>query len=92
MPAQPASQRPKLFKYRHYQAEIILLCLRWYLRYSLSYRDLEDMMTERGLSVDHTTIYRSLVVAGNPGVQRYAPILEKKCRAKLKPTNDSWRI
>ena len=43
--------QPKLFKYRNYQAEIILLCLRWYLRYSLSYRDLEDleeMMAERG--------------------------------------------
>ncbi len=50
--------QPKLFKYRRYQAEIILLCVRWYLRYSLSYRDLEEMMTERGLSVDHTTIYR----------------------------------
>src|SRR3954451_23816187 len=76
--------QPKLFSYRHYQAEIILLCLRWYLRYSLSYRDLEEMMAERGLSVDHTTIYR--------WVQHYAPVLEKKCRAKLKQTNDSWRV
>lgn len=76
--------QPKLFKYRHYQAEIILLCLRWYLRYSLSYRDLERIMAERGLSVDHTTIYR--------WVQHYAPLLEKKCRAKLKPVNDSWRV
>ena len=50
--------QPTLFKYRHYEAEIILLCLRWYLRYSLSYRDLEEMMAERGLTVDHTTIYR----------------------------------
>jgi putative intracellular protease/amidase len=40
------------------EAEIILLCVRWYLRYSLSYRDLEEMMQERGLHVDHTTIYR----------------------------------
>ena len=47
-----------LFKWRHFQAEIILLCVRWYLRYALSYRDLEEMMAERGLSVDHTTIYR----------------------------------
>src|SRR3954454_11434914 len=78
------NRQSKLFKYRHYQADIILLCLRWYLRYSLTYRDLEEMMTERGLSVDHTTIYR--------WVQRYAPILEKKCRAKLRPTNDSWRV
>ncbi len=57
MPAKHQS-KPKLFKYRHYEAEIILLCLRWYLRYSLSYRDLEEMMAEGGLSVDHTTIYR----------------------------------
>ena len=76
--------RPTLFKYRHYQAEIILLCVRWYLRYSLSYRDLEEMMRERGQSLDHTTIYR--------WVQHYAPILEKRCRAKLKLTNNSWRI
>lgn len=80
----PANQQPTLFKYRHYEAEIILLCLRWYLRYSLSYRDLEEMVAERGLSVDHTTIYR--------WVQCYAPILEKRCRAKLKPTNNSWRV
>jgi transposase, IS6 family len=48
-----------LFKWRQYESEIILLCVRWYLRYALSYRDLEEMMNERGLSVDHTTIYRS---------------------------------
>src|SRR6476646_5887403 len=76
--------QPKLFKNRHCQAEIILLCLRWYPRYLLSYRDLEEIMVERGLSVDHTTIYR--------WVQHYAPLLEKKCRAKLKPVNDSWRV
>ena len=40
----PVISQPKLFKYRHYQAEIILLCVRWYLRYSLSYRHLEEMM------------------------------------------------
>jgi transposase, IS6 family len=72
------------FKWRHFEAEIILLCVRWYLRYSLSYRDLEEMMRERGLHVDHTTIYR--------WVQRYAPELEKRCRPHLKATNDSWRV
>jgi hypothetical protein len=41
------------FKWRHFEAEIILLCVRWYLRYSLSYRDLEEMMRERGLLVEH---------------------------------------
>jgi transposase, IS6 family len=72
------------FKWRHFEAEIILLCVRWYLRYSLSYRDLEEMMAERGLSVDHTTIYR--------WVQRYAPELEKRCRPHLKACNDSWKV
>ena len=45
-----------LFRGRHFRAEIIVLCLRWYLRYPLSYRDLEEMMAERGLAVDHSTI------------------------------------
>ena len=63
-------------KWRHFQPEIILLCVRWYLRYSLSYRDVEEMMTERGLSLDHTTIYR--------WVQRYAPELDKRSRPFLK--------
>ena len=72
------------FKWRHFEAEIILLCVRWYLRYSLSYRDLEEMMAERGLRVDHTTIYR--------WVQRYAPELEKRCRPHLKACNDSWKV
>jgi transposase, IS6 family len=72
------------FKWRHFQAEIILLCVRWYLRYSLSYRDLEEMMGERGLHVDHTTISR--------WVQAYAPERDKRCRRHLKAGNDSWRV
>jgi transposase, IS6 family len=72
------------FKWRHFESEIILLCVRWYLRYSLSYRDLEEMMLERGLQVDHTTIYR--------WVQRYAPELDKRSRPHLKACNDSWRV
>jgi IS6 family transposase len=72
------------FKWRHYQGEIILLCIRWYLRYALSYRDLEEMMRERGLSLDHTTIYR--------WVQAYAPELEKRIRPHLRLTNDSYRV
>ena len=66
------------------ESEIILLCVRWYWRYSLSYRDLEEMMRQRGLQVDHTTIYR--------WVQRYAPELDKRCRPHLKACNDSWRV
>ena len=72
------------FKWRHFQADINLLCVRWYLRYPLSYRDLEEMMRKRGLHVDHTTIYR--------WVQSYAPELEKRCRPHLKPANRSYRI
>ena len=77
----PASEP---FKWRHFQPEIILLGVRWYLRYSLSYRDLEEIMLERGLAVDHTTIYR--------WVQAYSPELDQRCRRYLRPTNDSWRI
>ena len=72
------------FKWRHFQPDIILLCVRWYLRYALSYRDLEEMMTERGLHVDHTTIYR--------WVQFYAPELDRRCRPFVKATTDSWRV
>ena len=72
------------FKWRHYEADIILLCVRWYLRYPLSYHHLEEMMHERRLPVDHTTIYR--------WVQRYAPELDRRCRAHLKGTTDSWRV
>ncbi|GHO51465.1 IS6 family transposase [Ktedonospora formicarum] len=76
------SQHP--FKWRHFQADIILLCVRWYLRYALSYRDLEEIMLERGVHVDYTTIYR--------WVQQYAPELERRCRPHLLSTTDSWRV
>lgn len=72
------------FKWRHFHAEIILLNVRWYLRYGLSYRDLEEMMVERGVEVDHITIYR--------WVQAYSPELDKRCRCHLRPSNDSWRV
>ncbi len=79
------SMNPKQpFKWRHFQSDIILLCVRWYLRYPLSYRHLEEMMLERGLTVDHSTIYR--------WVQYYAAELDKRCRPYLRPTNDSWRV
>ena len=72
------------FKWRHFHVEIILLNVRWYLRYGLSYRDLEEMMVERGVEVDHTTIYR--------WVQAYSPELDKRCRRHLRLSNDSWRV
>jgi len=62
------------FKWRQFQPEIILLCVRWYLRYALSYRDIEEMLTERGLAVDHTTIFR--------WVPKYVPELDKQSRCE----------
>ncbi len=58
--------------------------LRWYLRYSLSLRDVEELFAERGLRADHTTIWR--------WVQRYGPELDQRLRRHLKPTNKSWRV
>ncbi len=52
------SCRATLFQKRHFAAEIIVTCPRWYLRFSLSLRDVEELMAERGLAVDHTTIWR----------------------------------
>ena len=75
---------PFLFKWRHFLPEIILLNVRWYCRYALSYRDLEEMMAERGIEVDHSTI--------NRWVLKYAPELDKRIRPRLKQTNDSWRV
>ena len=65
-------ERPTLFNRRHFEAEIILLCGRWYLRYPLSFRQLKEIMVERNLSVDHVTIWR--------WVQRYAPELNRRSR------------
>ena len=73
-----------LFKWRHFLPEIILLNVRWYCRYSLSYRNLEEMMAERGVEVDHSTI--------NRWVLKFAPELDKRIRPFLNPTNDSWRV
>jgi transposase, IS6 family len=75
---------PSPFKWRHFEGEMILLCVRWYLRYALSYRDVEELVRERGLSVDHTTVFR--------WVQRYAPELDQRCRPHLRATNDSYRV
>lgn len=73
-----------LFKWHHFLPEIILLNVRWYCRYSLSYRNLEEMMAERGVQVDHSTI--------NRWVLKFAPELDKRIRPFLSPTNDSWRV
>ena len=72
------------FKWKHFVGEIILLNVRWYLKYPLSYRNLKEMMAERGIEVDHSTIMR--------WVHQYSPEIEKKIRRHLRPTNDSWRV
>ncbi|PHC36989.1 IS6 family transposase [Bacillus pseudomycoides] len=77
-------KKPVDFKWKHYEQEIILLAVRWYLRYSLSYQDLVEMMEERGLSISHTTIMR--------WVHRYGSELDKRVRRHLKKTNASWRV
>ncbi|WP_068173698.1 IS6 family transposase [Neokomagataea thailandica] len=74
------------FKGRHFCGEVILWAVRWYCRYGIIYRDLETMLAERGMSVDHSTIYR--------WVQRYAPEMEKRLRWYWKRPgfSSSWRI
>src|SRR5215831_862199 len=74
----------RIFKWRHFAPEVILCAVRWYLRYSLSYREVQELLEERDLRVDHTTIWR--------WVQCYAPELEQRTRPHLKPTNRSWRV
>ncbi|OFD83991.1 Integrase catalytic region [Bacillus mycoides] len=77
-------EQENVFKWKHYQPDIILLTVRWYLRYNLSFRDLVEMMEERGLSISHTTIMR--------WVHQYGPELDKRIRRHLKQTSDSWRV
>ena len=67
--------RPAIFRWRHTESELILYAVRWYLRYSLSFREVEELLRERGMEVDHTTIWR--------WVQRYRPELEERLRRHL---------
>ena len=76
--------RPAIFKWRQTEPGFILCAVRWYLRYSLSLRDVEELLEERGLNVDHTTVWR--------WVQCYSPELEQRLRRHLKPTDKSWRV
>ena len=73
-----------LFKWRQFEPEVILLAVGWYLRFSLSYRDVEELLAERGIAIDHVTLWR--------WVQKYAPELARRLRKRLKATNDSWRV
>jgi transposase-like protein len=73
-----------VFKGRHFDRSVILLCVRWYLAYSLSLRDLEEMMAERGVQVDHATIHRWTV--------HYAPLLLEQFNRRKRAVTGKWHI
>jgi len=81
---QPPPHASSLFRGRHFDLTIIVLCVRWYITYKLSYRDLVEMMAERGVAVSHTTILR--------WVQRYVPEFEKRWNCHARPVGTSWRV
>ncbi|MEO1091999.1 MAG: IS6 family transposase [Pseudomonadota bacterium] len=73
-----------VFERRRFTGEVILWAVRWYCRYGISYRELEEMLAERGIEVDHTTLYR--------WVQRYAPELDKRLAWYRRRISFSWRV
>ena len=73
-----------MFKGRHFDRSVILLCVRWYLAYKLSLRDLEEMMAERGLSVDHSTVHRWVV--------RFAPQLLERFNRRKRAVTGKWHL
>lgn len=74
----------KAFKRLHYPIDIIAQCVRWYLAYSLSLRNLEEMMAERGIIVDHSTLYRWVI--------RITPLLDKAFRRRKRTVGRRWRM
>jgi IS6 family transposase len=79
-----ADQDGALFRGRHFASEVILWALRWYLAFPISYRDLALMLSDRGVTVDHTTLFR--------WIQAYAATLEQRIRRHLRPCTGSWRV
>ena len=75
---------PPLFRKRQFEPAIIVTCVRWYCRFSLSVRDLEELMAERGLAVDHTTIWR--------WIQRYGPEVHRRLRGLVKLKSSTWHV
>ena len=72
------------YKGRQFTTAVILWAVRWYLQFPISHRDLERMLSDRGVTVDHTTIFR--------WIQVYAPELDKRLRPHLRMTTGSWRV
>ncbi len=79
-----AVERAGVFKGRHFTSEVILWALRWYLAFPISYRDLAAMLSDRGVEVDHTTLFR--------WVQAYAPSWSSAVRRHLRLCTGSWRV
>ena len=79
-------ERPAMlnFKGMRFPIDVILVCIRWYVAYPLSYRHLEEMMEERGVSVDHSSINRWAI--------RFLPLIEKMARKHKRPVGGSWRM
>jgi transposase, IS6 family len=78
------SCRPPLFWKRKFEPQVIVTCVRWYLRFCLSLRDLEELMAERGLSVDHTTIWR--------WTQTYGPEVYRRLQGEVKRKSSTWHM
>ncbi|WP_157650319.1 IS6 family transposase [Burkholderia ubonensis] len=74
----------RVFQRLHYPFDVILLCVRWYVAYPLSLRHLEEMMAERGVSVDHSTVHRWAI--------KLLPVLEKAFRQRKRSVGKSWRM
>ena len=74
----------KVLKRLHYPLDIILICVRWYVAYALSLRNLEEMMAERGVNVDHSTVHRWVI--------KLVPLFEKAFRQYKRPVGKSWRM
>ena len=73
-----------MFSGRHFDQSVILLCIRWYLAYNLSLRDQEEMMAERGIHVDHSTIHRWVV--------RFSPLLLERFNHRKRPVTRKWHV
>jgi transposase-like protein len=74
----------RVLKRLHYPLDVMLTCVRWYVAYPLSLRNLEEMMAERGISVDHSTVHRWAL--------KLLPVLEKAFRRHKRPVGKSWRV
>ncbi|MGF6852938.1 IS6 family transposase [Paraburkholderia sp. CI3] len=74
----------KVLKRLHYPLDVILMCVRWYVAYPLSLRHLEQMMAERGIEVDHSTVHRWAI--------KLLPVMEKAFRRHKRPVGKSWRV